>query len=150
MQFKDSIKVTLTVTNGAYTIGDSVGGLLTFSNAVREVGGVALVHSLKLGGVVAIPYNLWFLNANLATNAPDLDPFTFVVADQPKVLGVVPIVATDYIVAGPSAFYTATVRNIGLQIQAAAATQDIYAYLVATAVTAPGTTVLDLTVDFIP
>jgi len=150
MQFTDSIQNTLTVTNGAYTIGDVVGGLITFTSAVRETGGVALVRSIKLAGVAAIPYNLWFLTADIATPAADNAAFTIVVADEPKVLGVVPITATDYIVAGPSAFYVATVRNIGLQVQAATTATSIYAYLVATAVTSPGTTTIYLTVDFIP
>jgi hypothetical protein len=59
----------------------------------------------------------------------------------------IPIAATDYY-AGPAAFNIACVRNIGLAIQAAAATPNIYGYLVATAVTSPGTTTVYLTVDF--
>jgi hypothetical protein len=149
MQFTDSIQKTLTVTNGAYTALDVAGGLITFSNAVREKGGVALVHSIKLAGVVAIPYYLWFLNHDITTSAADNAAFTIVVADEPYVLGIVPILATDY-VAAQSAFNVATIRNVGLQIQAAATTQDIYAYLVAPAVTSPGTNTIYLTVDFIP
>ena len=149
MKFINSIQVTMTITAGAYTIGDSVGGLLTFANAVRENGGGALISSIKYSAVTAIAYNLWFLNANLVTNAPDLDPFTLVVADQPKVLGVVPIAAADF-QTGVAAFVTATVRNVCLMVKAAAATKNIYAYLVATAVTAPGSTAAYLTVDFLP
>jgi hypothetical protein len=147
--FINSIQSTLTVTNGAYTIGDAVGGLITFPYAVREKGGHALIPSVKLAGVVAIAYDLWFLNANLATPAGDNDAFTLVVADEPKILGIVPITAADY-KAGPAAFNIATVRNICLGIKASAAVPHIYAYLVATAVTSPGTTVLYLTVDFLP
>lgn len=148
--FINSVQVALTVTNGAYTIGDVVGGLVTFSNAVREKGGCALISSLKFSAVGAIPYNVWFLNADIATPALDNAAFTIVVADQPKVLGVVPIAAADYIVAGPSAFYTATVRNVCLAVKAAATVQSIYAYVVATAVTSPGTAAAYITVDFWP
>jgi hypothetical protein len=144
-----SVKTTLTVTNGAYTIADVVGGLITLPYAVRENGGAAYVRSIKLGGVVAIAYNLWFLNANIATPAADNAAFTIVAADENKYLGHVPIAAADY-VAAQSAFNVATVRNVNLMVQAAAATKSIYAYLVATAVTSPGTTTLYLTVDFEP
>ena len=146
-----SIQKTLTVTNGAYTIGDAVGGLITFTDLTsyfaKWASNSALVVSLKLAGVVAIPYDLWFMNANLATPAADNAAFTLVVADEPKVLGVVPIAATDY-KAGPAAFNVATVRNIGLDIQPAAGATAIYAYLVATEVTSPGTTTIYLTLDF--
>jgi hypothetical protein len=148
-RFKESVQVTLTVTNGAYTIGDAVGGLITFPYAVPEKGGSALVASIKLAAVVAIPYNLWFMNADLATPAADNAAFTLVVADEPKVLGVVPIAAADYY-AGPAAFNVATVRQVGLGVMAAPTTQSIYAYLVATAVTSPGTTAAYITVDFLP
>lgn len=140
-----SVPVVLTVTNGAYTIGDVVGGLITFANAVRVSGGKSIVNSVKLSGVNALAYNLFFFNADLATPAADNAAFTTVVADNPKFLGHVPIVAGDY-KAAASAFNYATVKNVGLQVQASATT--IYAYLVAIAVTSPGTTRLDLTVDF--
>jgi hypothetical protein len=79
----ESIKVTLTVTNGVYSIGDVVGGLITFSDAVRPLVITpgppfaedrkrrVVVNSIKLAGVVAIPYELWFFNADIATPAAD-------------------------------------------------------------------------------
>ena len=146
-----SVQKTLTVTNGAYTIGDVVGGLITFTGIsayyTKFAASSLLVPSLKLAGVVAIAYDLWFLNADIATTALDNAAFTLVVADEPKILGVVPITAADY-KAGPAAFNIATVRNIGLDMQLAGA--NLYAYLVATAVTSPGTTTIYLTVDFEP
>lgn len=148
--FINSIQKTLTVTNGAYTAVDVVGGLITFSNAVREKGGYALIPSVKLSGVVAIPYNLVFLNADLATPAADNAAFAWAAADGAKFLGTVAIAAADYVADSAAAFNSATVRNICLTVKAAATTQDIYAYLVATAVTSPGTTTIYLTVDFLP
>ena len=149
MRLIRSIQQTLTVTNGAYTIADVVGGLITFPYAVGENGGAAMVRTVKLAGVVAIAYNLWFLNANIATPALDNAAFTIVVADEPKYLGHVQIAAGNW-VAAQSAFNVATVADVGLMVQAAAATQSIYAYLVATAVTSPATTTMYLTVDFEP
>jgi hypothetical protein len=138
------VSIVLAVTNGAYTIGDVVGGLLTFAAATRVAAGKSIVQSVKLAGVAAIPYELWFFNADIATPAADNAPFTLVVADMPKILGIVPIGAADYYAAA-SAFNAASVVS-GIQVKAAATT--IYAYLKATAVTSPGTTQLDLTVAF--
>lgn len=147
--FINSIQATITVTDAAYTIGDSAGGLITFSNAVREKGGCALISSIKFAAVAALAYDIFFMNANLATPAVDNAAFTVVVADQPKMLGVIPIAASDY-KKGPAAFNVATIRNVCLAVKAAATTQDIYAYLVVNAVTQPGSVVHYLTVDFWP
>jgi hypothetical protein len=103
---------------------------------------------VKLAGVVAVAYTLWFLNADIATPAADTAPFTIVVADELKYLGHVLIPAANY-VAAQSAFNVCTVRNVNLLVKAAAASQDIYGYLVAP-VTDPNTTTIYLTVDFEP
>ena len=147
MRRANSVQATVTVNNGAYGIGDVAGGLITFASAVRENGGAAMVRSIKLAGVVNIAYDLWFMNANLVTPRLNNETFNIVVADEPKYLGHVQIAAGNYVKA-ESAFYVATVADVGLMVQAAAATRSIYAYMVCTAVTAPGTTVLYLTVDF--
>ena len=149
MRYINSIQATLTVVDQAYTIGDAAGGLITFSNAVRENGGYALIQSVKFAAVAALAYDLFFMNADLATPAADNAAFTVVVADQPKMLGSIPIAAADY-KKGPAAFNVATIRNVGLIVKAAATTKSIYAYLVANAVTQPGSIVHYLTVDFLP
>ena len=146
--FINSIQKTVTITDAAYTAYDSAGGVITFSNAVRENGGAAYVRSIKLAGVVAVAYSLWFLNADIATPAVDAAPFTIIAADELKYLGHVLIPAANY-VAAQSAFNVCTVRNVNLLVKAAAASQDIYGYLVAP-VTDPDTTTIYLTVDFEP
>lgn len=142
-----SVTATLTVTNGAYTVADVAGGLITFANAVSANGKHCILNSVKLAGVVAIPYELWFFNADIATPAADNAAFTLVVADTLKCLGVVPISSADYNSA-QSAFNVATVRGVGLQMKAAAAATSLYAYLKATAVTSPGTSTVYLTCEF--
>ena len=140
--------VILTVTNGVYVIGDAVGGLLTFPLTEVIFGNKrsnVFIASLKLAGVAAVPYELWLLSANLATPVVDADPLVMVVADMPKVLGVIDILVTDYR-APLAAFNLATVSKIGILAQLA--TNNLYAYLKATAVTSPGTTRLDLTLDY--
>ena len=143
----ESIQVTLTVTNGAYSIADVVGGLITLPNMAGNKGRGAVINSIKLAGVVAIPYELWFFNADIATPAADNAAFTIVAADEAKILGVISIMAADYY-AAQSAFNVACLRQVGLAVQAAAGSTTIYAYLKATAATSPGTTELHLTVDF--
>lgn len=143
-----SLPVTLTVTNGAYTIGDVVGGIITFTAAVSAVNKRSLVRSVTLCGTPsAIPYNLMFFTAALATPPADNAAFTLAAADFPKFLGGVPIAAGDY-VSEVGGKYLATVRNAGLQVQAGAVAANIYAYLVATATTSPGATSLYIKVDF--
>jgi hypothetical protein len=84
----NSVQATLTVTNGAYTAQDVVGGLITFAGAVRANGGEAILNSLALAGMTsAIALELWLLNADLATPVADNGAFAIVAADQPKVLG---------------------------------------------------------------
>jgi hypothetical protein len=147
-----SIQKTLTVTNDVYTIGDVVGGLITYTGIstwiqARSEASSLFVSSLKLAGVAAIAYDLWFLNADIATTAIDNAAFTLVAADEPKILGCIAIATTDY-KKGPAAFNIATVNCKGPDMYLASA--NLYAYLVATAVTSPGTTTIYLTVDFEP
>ena len=142
----ESIIKTLTVTNGAYTIGDVVGGLITFEPK-DQVSRSFFIPSIKLFGVVAIPYSLRFLNADIATTVADNGALVLVAADALKNLGSIPILAADYIADPAGTFNDATVRNSGLLIQTTS--NKFYAYLVATAVTSPGTTTIYLTVDIV-
>jgi len=145
----NSIQTTVTVDNGLFSVGDVAGGIQTFAYAVAENGGAAMVRGVRLAGVVNIAYDLWFMNADLVTPRTNNQSFNIVVADELKYLGHVQIAAGNYIKA-ESAFYVATVADVGLMVKAGASTQSIYGFLICTAVTAPGTTVLYLTVDFEP
>jgi hypothetical protein len=141
-----NFKKTLTVTNDVYTIGDVVGGLITITSATTGAGKHAKVTSIKLAGVSALAYNLWFFAADLATpTQADNGVLTIAAADLPNYLGFAPIVAGDYVAGGAGAFNLGTVRNVGLQFASVATT--IYAYMEAVATTTPGTTTLYLTID---
>jgi len=138
-----SIPVTLTVTNGAYSIGDVVGGLITLPNIVSAAGKRAIITTIALAGVVAIPYELWFFTADIATPPADNAAFALAAADGLKYIGTVPIQSGDYY-AAQNSFNNATVKSGGLLVQGT--TTSIYAYLKALAVTSPGTTTLYLKV----
>lgn len=144
-----SVTATLTVTNGAYTTQDVVGGLITFANAVSANGKECVLNSLELVGTTsAIAFELWFFNADLATPLADNAAFAIVAADQPKILGIVPISSADFYQAGVGGVYAASVPGIGRQMKAGAATTSLLAYMKHTTTTSPGTTSLFLTCNF--
>lgn len=144
----NAITATLTVTNGAYTAGDAVGGLITFTNAADANGKSLMFEAVELAGCTsAIPLELWLLNADLATPVADNAAFATAAADDAKVLGVIYLEALDY--KNPaSGAYVAT-KTCYLPVKCAAGTRNIYAYLKHTTTTSPGTTTLKLTANFL-
>jgi hypothetical protein len=123
------------------------GGLITFANAVSANGKSSIINSIKLAGVAAIPYELWFFSSDIATPRADNAVFGLAAADGLIFLGAVPINVADYN-AAQTAFNNATIRAAGLQVKAGAGTTTIYAYLKCLAATSPATTTIYLTVDF--
>lgn len=85
------ISVTPTITAGAYSAGDAVGGLLTFSNAARASGG-----SIVIEAAVLIDYDQELAPIELVlfdrtfTNTADNSPFDPSDADLANVVGVIP------------------------------------------------------------
>lgn len=142
-----SIAVPLTVTNGAYTAGDVVGGLITFPAAVSGNGKHSLLYSVKLFGVVALPLELWLFNADLATPAADNAPFALAAGDGEKFLGNIPIATTDYL-AAQNSFNAATLSPY-FMVKSASGVASIYAYLKHTTTTSPGTTAMKIVGDFL-
>jgi hypothetical protein len=138
-----SIPATLTVTNGAYSVADAVGGLITFANAASAAGKRSIIHTITLAGVAALAYELWFFASDITTPAADNAAFTLVAADVAQCKGVIPIAVTDYL-APQSAFNVATLRGVAFEFSCVATT--LYAYLKAVATTTPGTTTLTLTI----
>jgi len=139
-----SISVPLTVTNGAYSIGDVVGGLITLPAVVSAAGKRGVIYNVTLAGVSALAYHLWLMTADLAAGTvADNAAFALAAGDMPKVVGIVAITATDY-AAAQSAFNVASVLK-PREFSCVATT--LYAYLVADATTTPGTTALTLTVS---
>jgi hypothetical protein len=139
-----NIPVTLTVTNGAYTAADVVGGLITFAGASSGAGKRSVIHTIVLSGVAALAYELWFFPADMAAGTiADNGAFAPAAADIAGCKGVIPIAATDYC-AAQSAFNVATLRSVGFEFTCVATT--LYAYMKAVATTTPGTTTLTLTI----
>lgn len=142
-----SVQADLTVDAGAYSIGDSLATVATFANVVSANGKRGIINSLTLApndAMPAIAYNAWFFTAAIAGAPAKNAAFVIAAADSPLFLGCIPITAADYIPSQTS-WNCATLRGVGLEFQAGAASTSIVMYLVATAVTAPVATHLYVT-----
>ena len=110
-----TIPQTPTITAGAYSAKDAVGGLLTFANMARVSGGVITLTSLVLTDLGAQSANLVLvLFDRTFTATSDNAPFDPSDADMANYVGFVPIFSSDYQAFADNA--GATVRNVGLQI----------------------------------
>jgi hypothetical protein len=119
------------VTAGAYSANDVVGGLLTFTGAVRATGGRAKIHSITFTdkGVTANVLNLWLFSDAPATIA-DNGAFAPTDAELLTLVGVVQIAAADYLVATDN--QAATKLNVGLVYNVTATSLFGYLECVAT------------------
>jgi hypothetical protein len=134
------VTAALAVTNGPYSANDVAGGLITWAGVASANGGSVIINTVILNGVVAIPYNLEFFSADIATPRADNAVFGLAAADALIHLGTVPIAAIDY-TAAQTAFNSATVKP-GLQVTVGAGTTSLYGYLEAPATTSPATTTI--------
>ena len=141
-----TVPVTLTVSNDVYTIGDAVGGLITIPGVVSAAGKMGMLTNILLAGVAAVPYNLFFFPADITTPAANNAVGTMIAADIAGCKGIVPILASHY-TAPVSAFNIATLvpANANLPLFYSCVATTLYAYMIATAVTSPGTTTLTAT-----
>jgi len=113
-----NITQTPTITAGAYSAKDAVGGLLTFANAVRVSGGSAVLNTviIKDNDDEKAGLELWLFNAD-PTVVADNAAMDFTDANMLKCVGIVPISTSDYYSLADNG--AACVRGIGLQFQCA-------------------------------
>jgi len=91
------ITVVPTITAGAYTAGDALGGLLTFGNVVRTAGGAGEIVKVTIidNAMQSAPIDLVLFSRTftaIADNAA-FDPSD---ADMANCLGYISVAATDY------------------------------------------------------
>ena len=102
-----------TVTAGAYSASDAIGALMTFTDAVRATGGHAKIHTLTFTelGITANVINLWLFSDSIAAIADNaaFDPSD---AEMFTCVGVIPLVAADYLIATDN--QAITMENVGL------------------------------------
>ncbi len=110
----DGLDIVLipTITAGAYTSGDALGGLLTFPNAARVSGGRGTITKVVVvdDANKLQPIDIVFFDQTF-TAISDNDAFAPSEADLENCLGHISIAATDY--ASFSANAEATKRNVG-------------------------------------
>lgn len=91
------VAVTPTITAGAYTAGDALGGLLTFASVVRTAGGSGEIVKVTIidNAKQSAPVDLVLFDQTFTATA-DNSPFDPSDADLQNCLGYVSVAATDY------------------------------------------------------
>ena len=138
------LRVTPVITLTAYVAKDSVGGVMTLTNAMRINAGTGVLESLIITDRIKqnAEFEVHFFSTTFtATDAGIFAPTDTQVEDT--FLGTV--IVSTYI--SNSVNSTATVKNIGLLLNSASASKDIFATLVCTG-TPDYTNASDLTVVF--
>lgn len=88
---------TPTITAGAYTALDAVGGLLTFTGMARQSGGTVLIHTVTVTDLADVKAALTLvLFDRTFTATSDNAAFDPSDADLLNIVGIVPIAASDY------------------------------------------------------
>lgn len=125
------VAVTPTITAGAYSTGDAVGGLLTFTDILEGLGKSGLIHTVsivdKAAQLAQLELVLFDQSFTAAADNAAFDPSD---ADLANCIGVVPIYATDYFNFTDNAI--AVVRNVGLvvDLQQSSTDHNLYGQLV--------------------
>ncbi len=134
------IAVSPTITAGAYSAGDVIGGLLTF--AVPSAGGGGVWESLLIADDDNEKADVTlYLFDDTPTTIADNAAFAPVMADLRKLCAVKNAPNASYVTVNSNAYYLATNLNFPFQ----APNGKLYGYLVATA-TPTYTAVTDLTI----
>jgi hypothetical protein len=140
------VSIVPTITAGAYSAGDVIGGELALTNAMRVTSGTGVLHSLVLFDAdnEGAAMEVMLFDSNPSGTYTDNGAPTWNAADEAKFLGKVSIGTGDYITVNAVKLLCKT--NIGLAVAANGAT-DLYAVVVVTATPTYGTTT-DLTFRF--
>lgn len=133
--WSDLIKVTPTITVGAYSAQDMVGGKLTLTNAMRVVGGKGYLYSLEVIDTdkIAAALDIHLFSAMAGAYA-DNGAESISAADALNHLGLIRILATDYLTKAnfsiaqpdPSTFKPIVLKS-------GAASRDLFAIVVCVA-----------------
>ena len=141
---------TITVsTTPAYNAGDSVGGKITLTNAVRVSGGITLLQSIQITdranqrptGTILI-YNADPAAATLTDNATVVNS-----TDDFKIVAEIPVAASDYVTVNNKAY--ATLRNLGAEVKVASGTTLYASFVLTSTPTFVATTDLQMMFGFI-
>jgi len=121
----DPVEVTLSLDTNAYHANDVLAATQEVAAAVRVNAGKALLTSIILNDKddQKVALDLVLLRTNVALGTENAAP-SIADNDADEVLGIVSVAAADWIDLGGTA--VATIRNIGLLVEAGAASTSIY------------------------
>lgn len=136
----------------SYVAGDTIGAKITLADAVNNIGGTAILHSLHItdGSNLGFSGVLLLFDADPSgSTVTDADAFSFAGSlDELKVVAAIPFVADDF-TTGIGGVAMQTKTNLGVTVAAAAGT-SLYAVLVSTdAWTSGGEDLVTLRIGFL-
>lgn len=141
---------TITVsTSPAYSAGDSIGGKITLTSAVRVSGGIALLQSIQILDRANQKPTGTILLFNADPSAATItDNAAFVFStDDLKVDATIPVITSDYITINSKA--VANLRNVGALVKAASGTTLYAAFVCTNTPTFAATSDLRIAFDFL-
>lgn len=122
----DVIAVTLTLDTSAYAAGDVLADTQQVANVMRVNDGHAILQTIHITDEdsQSQPFDLVFFSANIALGTENGAPSISDANASANILAVVPVVAADYSAIG--GVTVATLRNVGVVLEAATGTKDVY------------------------
>jgi len=137
-----SLYVVPTITAGAYSAGDVVGGEITLTNAMRTSSGTGVLIEVTIVDLAnqKAPLDLLFFDSDPTNGQADNAAYAWNAADQARFLAHIPIAAADYTTIASQAVCTLLTGGIPL---AASGTANLYLIIV-TSGTPTYTSVSDL------
>ena len=115
------VDVTPTITAGAYSVGDVIGGIQTIADAARVAGKCTTLDTMVITDLAMqdADIKIWFFNANPANGTyTDNGALDIHDTDLGFCIGVLYILSSDYDDATDNS--VATLRNVGLKLTPAA------------------------------
>lgn len=131
------VRPAITVDTAAYAAGDTIGGIVTVTGAVRASGGTGIIQQIVLTDLAnqKPALEIRFFDANPAAGTyTDNNATVLHATDQAKALGRITVATSDWLTTGSIA--TCTLRNIGLGIKAASGT-SVFMVITAGGTSAP-------------
>lgn len=131
-----SLYVVPTITAGAYSAGDVVGGEITLTNAMRVSSGTGLLMSISIVdlGNQKAALDLLLFDSNPSNGQADNAAYAWNAADPALLLAHIPIAASDYTTVGGEAVCTLLTGGIPVQ---ANGSMDLYLIVVTAAASTP-------------
>jgi hypothetical protein len=140
-------KKLLSTTVGTYAAGNSIGGLITFANAVRTPG-TGIIESVHLFDLDhnAVAMDLLILDQAPSVTPADKTTWAVTNIDAQKVVGRIAIASGDWVTYNNVAFVTEKGLGIAVKASAAAGT-NLYGVLLCNASTPAFTGITNVGVD---